>query len=120
MRVRLFVVASVFALGCGDPTDRPEDCNPNEYFDEARKLCFTCPAPSEPVCDDGCGIRIESDERGCPVAECVLGDTCNMCADTEYIDDSLRCAPCDGPMSCPDDATPRRNLSDGTCTLSCP
>lgn len=120
MRACLFAVAVLMLIGCGDPTDRPEDCNPNQYFDEARKLCFTCPAPREPRCDDGCGIRVTSDDRGCPVAECLVGDDCSMCASTEYIDETLRCTACDGPISCPDDATPDRRISDGTCTLTCP
>ncbi len=119
-RTILLVTIGLAFASCGDPTDRPEDCNPNEYFDEARKLCFSCRAVVQPRCDDGCGIVLTSDERGCPAAECVVGDDCTTCGPTEYIDSTLRCALCDGPMTCADDATPQRQLSEGRCTLSCP
>ena len=124
MRVRLpfllfFVLwTSPMAWSCGDPTDRPEDCGPNEYFDDARKLCFSCVAPREPTCDDGCGLQIVADDRGCPAVECLQGPGCDSCGPTEWVDESLRCAPCDGPQTCTD-GEPTRQIADGSCTLQC-
>lgn len=69
--IRAFlVIASLGFLGCGEPTDDPEDCSQNEYFDDAKQLCETCPAVDEPECRTGCGFSIQDDERSCPVAVC--------------------------------------------------
>lgn len=111
----------MFAVACGEPTDRPEDCTPNEYFDESRRLCRVCPAPSAPQCDPGCGIRIVEDQRGCPATECLVGEVCSDCGPLEFVDpDTLICTPCDGPMSCEDGSEPERWLSETTCSLRCP
>lgn len=114
------LLALLGLVSCGDPTDRPQDCSPTEYFDEARKLCFVCPAVAQPRCDSGCGIRVTDDARGCPVAECLVGDDCTGCGPTEYVDSTLQCVPCDGPLTCPDGAEPTRVIRDQSCTLTCP
>lgn len=75
MRLTILLLVLLTA-SCGEPTDRPEDCDSNEYFDDARKLCFVCPAPTEPTCDLGCGITLTTDSRGCAAVECLVGDQC--------------------------------------------
>lgn len=68
---RLFWSMALAAfVGCGEPTDDPEDCTQNEYFDDSKRLCETCPAVDEPECRDHCGYSIQKDDRGCPEAVC--------------------------------------------------
>ncbi len=66
----LVVLGALGILGCGEPTDDPEDCSKNEFFDDSKQLCQTCPAVDEPECRDGCGYTIQDDERSCPIAVC--------------------------------------------------
>lgn len=66
------VLVVMTGVSCGEATDKPEDCTDNEYFDEGRELCRTCPAIAEPTCREGCGFAVESDSRGCAVAVCAL------------------------------------------------
>lgn len=103
----LLCFAVVFAAGCGEATDNPEDCTEAEYFDEANEQCVACPAVSAPQCRPGCGFRIVEDERrGCPVAECAV--EC-LCEDGQYFSDqTLSCESCDSavdpPRLCFDDS----------------
>ena len=111
----------VGVIACGDPTDRPEDCTANQFFDDARKLCVTCPAIAQPRCDEGCTFEIVADQNGCAAATCLTGANCGRCEDLSYFDaESLTCHPCDGPRTCADDADPRETIVDGRCVLSCP
>lgn len=113
----------VFAwIGCGEPTDRPEDCTANEFFDETRRLCVTCPAIVAPTCDEGCGFEIVQDQNGCPAATCLSGEGCDMCDPLSFFDgESLMCEPCDGPTTCGEEgAEPEKSIVDGSCVLRCP
>ena len=88
----MVVAFSGLWFACGDPTDDPEDCTSNEFFDPGDKRCKTCPAVDEPDCGDGCGFTVETDEQGCPVAECDL--TCAPCpTGTSYSEETLQCEP---------------------------
>ena len=122
MRTILCILVALGVAGCGDPTDRPEDCTSNEFFDEARKLCVTCLAVPQPVCDEGCGFEIVPDpDTQCPSAQCLAGAECGRCAELEYFDaGTLLCEPCDGEQSCADDAAPQKNFVEGRCVLQCP
>lgn len=123
----LFFLFSVFSVSaCGDPTDSPEDCTVNEYFDDGSELCRTCPALSEPTCAGGCGFFItEEDDRPCPVSRCLLPtsgscecpasdpDCGQTCEDGEVFDArSFTCLSCD--TSC--DGT--FEVTNGVCTCS--
>lgn len=82
----LIAIAMSFATGCGsEGTDRPQDCRDNEYFDEGRSQCRTCPAVVEPQCRQGCEPVVHSDQRNCPVLRCDA--LCQGCDDGEYWDD---------------------------------
>ncbi|MEZ4459664.1 MAG: hypothetical protein R3E66_08005 [bacterium] len=74
MKPYQWIVVIFAAFGCGEPTDDPQDCTQNEYFDDAKQLCETCPAVEEPECRDGCGYTVTKDERSCPIAVC--NDVC--------------------------------------------
>lgn len=95
----LFLIFAFGIVGCGNPTDKPTDCNTNEYFDESDELCKTCPPLAEPDCALGCGFTIESDPDvdtldRCPIAVCNL--TCESpCPDGEYYsEERLGCVAC--------------------------
>ncbi len=69
----LLVTAMVLGLvGCGssEVRDRPSDCRDDQFFDERRELCRSCPAVEEPTCLSGCDVVVGSDRRGCPVLRC--------------------------------------------------
>ncbi len=121
IRTTILLAASISTLSaCGDPTDRPEDCTTNQYFDESRKLCVTCAAIRQPVCDQGCAFEITLDRNDCPVANCLVGDACNTCDPGEYFDsETLACQTCDGPTECDGDE-PQTRYVDGRCLLTCP
>ncbi len=84
---RLMVMAAVgmMALGCGgserEVRDRPEDCTQDQYFDEGRERCRSCPAVEEPECKQGCGLDVERDHLGCPYLICEVG--CPGCEEGE-------------------------------------
>ncbi len=87
-RFHAFVfVFSCFVIGaasCGEPTDAPEDCTTNEFFDEGSELCRTCPALVEPTCPGECEFFVtEEEDRPCPEAVCRIpeGDAC-VCPST--------------------------------------
>lgn len=111
-----------FFAFCGEPTDNPEDCTDGQYFDQVRKLCFTCPALRVPECTAGCGFVIRTNEDdGCPESDCVDAQTCDLCTDDEFFSDaSLQCEACI-PVgeSCPDDEPPVPVIADDVCTLRC-
>ena len=115
----LVVVAT--SLSCGDPTDKVEDCTAGEYFDQVRKLCFTCPALREPVCAPGCGFVIESNEDdGCPQARCIESDVCDLCGSTSFFSQTtLQCEPCIAVDGCDDDDDVTPVISGDSCTLRC-
>lgn len=115
----LVLVALTAVASCGDPTDRPEDCTPNEFFDEARSLCLSCPAVVEPSCDDGCGFEITANEFGCPAAACLVGDSCDRCDALDFFStETLTCEPCSGPSTC-DEGEPTRRVDGDQCSLQC-
>ncbi|MFU8805882.1 MAG: hypothetical protein ACNA8W_18865 [Bradymonadaceae bacterium] len=89
----LGAVVLALSLGCGgEASDRPEDCRSGQYYDRAQRLCVTCPAVAEPTCMEGCGFRIRSDDRGCPVAQCAVD--CDLCDEGQvFSNETLRCEP---------------------------
>ncbi len=88
--------ALLYSCG-GDPSDRPQDCSANEFFDEARELCQSCPVLIVPACREGCAVLVSSDELGCPVASCDL--ECSSCPDgTSFSLETLSCE-CPGGAS---------------------
>ncbi|MEC9399417.1 MAG: hypothetical protein VX475_17450, partial [Myxococcota bacterium] len=136
----LFCGTSLALIACGDPTDRPEDCTINEYFDEGDRLCISCPALLEPTCREGCGFVIVEDFRGCPSATC--DETCSLCdegtswseetlacemepcAPGEYIGDDGACTTCeaqqDPPQDCEDSACSQCSLVSIPDDRGCP
>lgn len=67
----LVVGVMMVGFGCGsEPTDRPQDCREDEYFDEGRRQCRSCPAVLEPVCRPGCEPVVVLDQRACPQLRC--------------------------------------------------
>jgi hypothetical protein len=83
---------------CGsEPTDRPQDCRENQYYDEGTRRCRTCPAVVEPECRPGCEPQVESDQRGCPVLRC--DELCEGCeGDLIWDDEAEMCVePGDDP-----------------------
>lgn len=86
IRFRLDILALLLSLAlagiaaCGDPTDDPEDCTVNEYFDDGSELCRTCPALQTPTCGADCGFFIVAeDDRPCPRARCLVPDAGGAC-----------------------------------------
>ena len=94
-RALALALIAALCVGCGDPSDRPSDCTPNEFFDEIDQICQTCPALAEPSCRPGCGILVSTDDRGCPSASCDL--SCSVCPEgTRFEEGTLSCQPdCD-------------------------
>jgi hypothetical protein len=92
--ISALVATLLMSMGCGNTEvrDRPEDCRGDEYFDEGRERCRTCPAVTEPECLPGCGFTVTEDNRGCPVRQ---GDpTCPGCDEGEEWDrEEERCEP---------------------------
>ncbi len=93
-------------LSCGDPTDDPEDCSDNEYFDPSDEQCRTCEPVEEPECPAGCGFSLGKDDvTECPIAVCNL-ECDDLCADgQQWSDESLSCVDC-----------PRNADGDPVCT----
>lgn len=82
----------VLWIGCGDPTDNPEDCASNQYYNDAESLCVTCSALVEPVCREGCGFTITQDANSCPQATCDA--LCTQCEQGQtWSDKTLSCRP---------------------------
>ncbi len=80
--------------GCGEASDDPSDCTPDQYYDEARGLCQLCPSVSAPTCREGCGFTIARDERGCPQARCAVA--CDLCPQGQaFSEQTLSCQPVD-------------------------
>lgn len=100
------VLVGLAAMGlalasCGEASDDPEDCTPEEFFDEATELCTPCPAVGKPDCAEGCGFRVVDDEFGCPVAECAT--ECDLCPEDFYFaEDTLRCERCSTAIDPPE------------------
>jgi hypothetical protein len=108
----LFASLVLATLSCGgDPSDRPQDCSANEFFDETRELCQSCSALILPSCREGCAVLVSSDDRGCPVASCDL--ECATCPEgTSFSLETLACEP-----ECPEGQAIHPLL--GTCS-ACP
>ena len=104
------LICAIALAACGEPTDRPEDCTGNEFFDQSTDLCTSCPVIDPPSCRPRFGFVIVSDpDTACPVAQC--SDT-PQCADFEIFEtDSASCQPACPEGSTTDDA--------GTC-VACP
>lgn len=80
------LVVGALTIGCGsEATDRPQDCREDEYYNEARSRCMTCPAVFEPTCRPGCGLEVISDPRGCPLLICE--EDCQGCDEGESWDE---------------------------------
>lgn len=119
---RSFLIAGLGLItslsACGDPTDRPQDCSSLEFYDEADRLCVSCPALVEPDCREGFGYVVQDDDRGCPAVSCSESVTCPVgqefsletlscevaCGASEYVGEDGSCAQCpdDFPTSCED------------------
>ena len=71
LSILLTFLLLVGLIACGtEPTDRPQDCRENQWFDEAQRRCRTCPAVEEPECRPGCEPEVVRDQRDCPVLRC--------------------------------------------------
>lgn len=118
-RIFLICLAFLTISACGDPTDKPEDCTDGQYFDQVRKLCFTCPALRTPECTPGCGFVIATNEDdGCPESACVDAETCDLCPDEQFFSDAtLQCEAC-VEVDCPD-GTLSKVISDDSCSFQC-
>lgn len=71
--LRVLAVWSVVVLmACGgaEGTDRPGDCDDDQYYDEGNERCVTCPAMVAPECRPGCEVVVVEDNRDCPTLEC--------------------------------------------------
>jgi hypothetical protein len=106
----LAIAFTALALGCTQPTDKPEDCTRDEFFDAALQICQRCPALAAPRCLPGCGFSISPDTRGCAATVCDEG--CDLCPPWAFFSDaSLSC------QDCPADQ--RFDASLGRC-VDCP
>jgi hypothetical protein len=112
---------------CTKPTDKPEDCTRDEFFDEALESCQRCPSLAAPRCLPGCGFIIVNDARGCAAPVCA--QTCDLCPAWAFFSDvSLTCEACpDGQrfdpavgrcVDCP--AGQRFDRDQLTCVLAPP
>jgi hypothetical protein len=91
----------IVAVGCGssEVRDRAEDCTQHEYLDPSTNRCTPCPPIQAPDCREGCGYRVGSDTRGCPVARCV--STCDLCdAGAYFSDEQTECVRCQNRPDC--------------------
>jgi hypothetical protein len=103
----LILALASLATGCGEPTDRPEDCNGDEFFDEVSQLCTACPVVDAPECRFGFSITPD-EETSCPVAVC---DATSPCATYERFDETtLGCT-----RACPEGATPDASGACAPC-----
>lgn len=93
--IAMVVVGAGFGAACGgdnEVRDRPEDCRSDQYFDEGREQCRTCPAVDEPQCLPGCGFEVDEDSRQCPILRCDA--TCPGCDEGEsWNREQERCEP---------------------------
>lgn len=112
-RVVLAGVLLTAALGalaaCGQAGDQRSDCTTDEYYDEGNQECRACPAAVVPECRPGCGFRIESDSRGCPVARCgaqpadgSVAFECRCPAGQYFSEETFVCTSCDDAVDPPD------------------
>lgn len=115
----VFVVVASAGCGSSEIRDRPEDCTEHEYLDESSNRCTPCPPIRNPDCRDGCGYRVEDDDRGCPVARCV--STCDLCEAGEYFSEvQTTCVACDSRPDCSQfDCTGELSI-DGAYRGQCP
>ena len=90
----VLVALGLWAGGCGEPTQDPEDCTPSERFNQANELCEFCPVLRTPQCRPGCGFTIVTADDGCPEAAC--DQSCDLCSGpgSYFSFQSLRCEPC--------------------------
>ena len=93
------LVIGAFWMGCGtEAGDRPQDCREDQYYNEARRQCLSCPAVVEPICRPGCGVEVISDQRGCPLMICE--EACQGCeADQQWDPEEELCLPLDAGES---------------------
>ena len=109
-RLACIALLALLFTSCGEPTDRPEDCNGDEFFDEVSQLCTACPVIDAPDCRFGFSITPDED-TACPVAVCNATSTC---ASFERFDETtLGCV-----RQCPEGATPDASGSCAPCPES--
>lgn len=120
-------LVAAFAVigGCSDVVDTASDCTTDEYFDETRDLCRTCPAIVVPECPLDCGYSLMTDTRGCQVAAC----ECGVCEAEEFFDrNTLSCTACAESTTpacregCPEVGTTTDDLgcTQTVCECACP
>ena len=98
---RLILLLLLGLAACGEPTDREQDCNASEFFEQASQRCQPCPPLTSSACDEDCGFRIvTSMSTGCPDIQCALRSADEnspracLCPDTERFDpETQMCAP---------------------------
>lgn len=68
----MVLAAVVLLAACGgdEGSERPADCQEDEYYDEGTERCISCPAVVEPECPPGCEVVVVQDQRECPALEC--------------------------------------------------
>lgn len=81
----VLLVMLMVACGGAEGTDRPGDCDDDEFYDEGNERCVTCPAVVEPECLPGCGFELVEDNRECPQLRCAEG--CEGCNEGEIWDE---------------------------------
>ncbi len=132
-RITLALALSTMLAACGEPTDRPEDCNGDEFFDDVSQLCTACAVVDEPDCRFGFSI-VSDEETACPVAQCNDTSTCELyerfdettltcsrrCPDGAGVDASGACVACP-TLDCEGGTTSCAGAvgDDGCAELSC-
>ncbi len=94
-RLALLLSAALVALvasACSQVTQTPDECTQEQFYDESTEFCLACPALKLPAgCPATCGFVLNTDSRGCQVAEC----SCDACPDGAYFDaDRVACVDC--------------------------
>ncbi len=70
------ILSCLVWTACGEPTDREQDCNASEFFEQGTQRCQPCPTLTVEDCDLVCGLRIETSEVGCPEVQCAQPGDC--------------------------------------------
>lgn len=86
---RLTLSLLLLCVACGEPTDREQDCNASEFFEQGTQRCQPCPTLTASACDETCGFTIEpSETTQCPEVVCAMPGAC-LCSSPERFDPEL-------------------------------